>query len=206
MNGRWYWFKMPEGLARSPTMLAVASLAKSTPAQVIATFLHVCDYASQQSDRGSLGGFDVHAAATYFGRPVEEIGRILAALTTKDLIVGNIIEWAGFTVGDRVAGDWSMKRRSDYSSPREQDRDERRRQLGALRMRRLRERRRAEALVEAASTAEATTPPVMEVKRDCGERHSNGVRTQTTNHQGDASPAVTSVTRDVTRDAPPCTP
>jgi hypothetical protein len=46
----------------------------------------------------------------------------------------------------------------------------------------------------------------MEVKRDCGERHSNGVRTQTTNHQGDASPAVTSVTRDVTRDAPPCTP
>jgi hypothetical protein len=110
MNGGGWWWKFPEGFSSSPTVVSVAKEAGSNPQMVLTVYVHPNDHASQQPDRGSLAGFDAGWIVTLCKASTNQVWAIHAALTRRGVIVGNMQEVYGFTIGDRMSGDWPQRR------------------------------------------------------------------------------------------------
>lgn len=80
------WFRSWHGAPTDPKWLVVARKAQVAPGVVSAVFWALMDYASQNTDRGSVEGFDVETYAAFTGWEESEIIAVLAAMTNKGII------------------------------------------------------------------------------------------------------------------------
>jgi len=75
-------------------LVTVAKRSETQPGVACAVWWALLDYASQNSDRGSVAGFDCEFAATFFGWPEETIERVIGAMRDKGLLTGDhITNW-----------------------------------------------------------------------------------------------------------------
>lgn len=80
------WFRSHHGAPTDPKWQLIARRAGAPTCAVVALFWQLLDYASQQSDRGSVAGFDIEVAALYLGIDDDIAEGILSALRDKGLI------------------------------------------------------------------------------------------------------------------------
>lgn len=89
------WFKHYDGMVDDPKWLVVAAEAGAPRAVVSVTFAKLCEHANKAAERGSIAGFDARSIAIFFETSVEVVERVIAALRTLGLVVGNKIRaWA----------------------------------------------------------------------------------------------------------------
>lgn len=101
------WFRSWHGAPTDPKWLVVAKRAKVAPGMVSAVAWALFDYASQNTDRGSVDGFDVETYATFTGWEDEQIEAVIDAMRSKGII----------TTDDRLSSwDKRQPKREDPSS------------------------------------------------------------------------------------------
>lgn len=83
------WWRSWHGAPTDAKWLLIASKAKVKPGVVSAIFWALCDYASQNEERGSVSGFDRETYAVFSGFDLAQIDSVIAALTEKQLIDGD---------------------------------------------------------------------------------------------------------------------
>lgn len=88
------WFRSWHGAPTDPKWILIARKANSTPVVVSAIVWALFDHASQESDRGSVAGFDQETYAAWAGIDDDEVARVVKALTDKGIIVnGRLTAW-----------------------------------------------------------------------------------------------------------------
>ncbi len=103
------WFRSWHGAPTDNKWLVIAKRAGVAPMMVSATFWALLDYASQQSERGSIAGFDVETYALWAGVEESDILAVLDAMRAKGVI----------TDGDTLAAwDKRQPKREDDSAER----------------------------------------------------------------------------------------
>lgn len=103
------WFRSWHGAPTDAKWLVIARRAGVTPLMVSAVFWALLDYASQQTERGSVAGFDVETYATWAGVEEADILAVLDAMRAKGVI----------TDGDTLsAWDKRQPKREDSSAER----------------------------------------------------------------------------------------
>lgn len=80
------WFRSWHNAPTDTKWLLIARRAKTVPGIVGYVFWSLEDYASQNTDRGSVKGFDIETCAAYSGFDEATITAIIAALTEKGVI------------------------------------------------------------------------------------------------------------------------
>lgn len=85
------WFRSWHGAPTDAKWIVVARRAGEgvTPGHVAAVWWYLMDYASQNTPRGSLDGFDVEVCAASYGWDRDVVAGIVEALKSKYLIVEN---------------------------------------------------------------------------------------------------------------------
>lgn len=84
------WFRSHHGAPTDPKWMAVARRADTQPGVVAAVWWALMDHASRnESDRGSVAGFDTEALACFFGWEQPTIDAVVAALREKGMIDGD---------------------------------------------------------------------------------------------------------------------
>jgi hypothetical protein len=199
-----YWWKSPDDLpSHAP---AIAAEADSTLWVVVATYSLAGSYASRQRDggqRGSIAGLDWPGLADTRNVPCREVYRVLAALTRRGWIAGDLHEiedelGGRHVIGDRMSGDWPQCRSGSGHGAAQtaEDPAARKKRLSAIRSRNYRARLRQR---HAASVTR--DPPSRAPKQQVLEASAlDASRSCVTQHHAAASRSVTQ------RDAPPCTP
>jgi hypothetical protein len=99
------WLKHHHGAALDAKWLAVADMAGSTPANVWSIFSGALEYASEQTERGSIAGLNPQILASFYRIAVDEVRQVLTAL--KEI---------GVLVGDRVTN-WAKRQGTNLGSP-----------------------------------------------------------------------------------------
>lgn len=82
------WFRSWHGAPTDPKWLLIAKRAGVTPGMVSSVFWALLDYASQESDRGSVRGFDAESYAAWAGYEEHQVIDILIAMEGKGVIAG----------------------------------------------------------------------------------------------------------------------
>lgn len=103
------WFRSWHGAPTDSKWLFIAQRAKTQPGIVAYVFWSLEDYASQNSDRGSVAGFDVDVCAAFSGFDATVITAVLTAFAEKGIV----------TAEHRLAS-WEKRqpKREDNSTPR----------------------------------------------------------------------------------------
>lgn len=103
------WFRSWHGAPTDNKWLVIARRANTLPGLVGYVFWALEDYASQNTDRGSVKGFDTEVCATYSGIDEDTVQAIIKALHDKGVI----------TPDDRLAA-WEKRqpKREDDSTER----------------------------------------------------------------------------------------
>jgi hypothetical protein len=103
------WLKLYHGDVVSPVYRAVAAATKTRPADVFAIWMANLEFASQNEDRGSVGGLIVGDVAEAFAIDIKHTRAIVRELRRR-----------GWIVADRIA-DWQERQENpkrDCSAPR----------------------------------------------------------------------------------------
>ena len=88
------WFRSWHGAPTDPKWLVIGRKANVAPGVVSAIFWALCDYASQEEDRGSIDGFDIETYSAFSGFDEEMVARVIGALADKGLIeAGHLSAW-----------------------------------------------------------------------------------------------------------------
>lgn len=85
------WFRSWHGAPTDPKWLLIAKRAGVKPCHVAYTWWALMDHASQSSERGFVGDFDVETFALFAGMEDSHIEKIIGEMKNKGLIVGNKI-------------------------------------------------------------------------------------------------------------------
>ena len=90
-----HWLRWYHGSVTDPKFIIVARLAKTTPANVIATWACLLETASQASTRGDVTRCNAEVTAVTLGLLQSEIEAIFNAMRAKGLIEnGHLAAWA----------------------------------------------------------------------------------------------------------------
>lgn len=88
------WFRSWHGAPTDSKWLVIARKAGVEPGVVSAIFWALLDHASQNSDRGSVAGFDVETYAAWSGFVDEHVAAVIEAMVAKRVIVdGKLAGW-----------------------------------------------------------------------------------------------------------------
>ncbi len=88
------WFRSWHGAPTDAKWITIGRKAGVAPGIVSAVFWALCDYASQQEDRGNVAGFDPEIYADFSGFSEEDITAVLTALGNKRVIVDDrLVSW-----------------------------------------------------------------------------------------------------------------
>jgi hypothetical protein len=89
------WFKLYHEALDDPKFLGIADRIMSRPGDVFHVFLKLLKRASENDERGSIGGFDEWGEAAWLRITVEEVRRIIGAIRDIGMITGDqITRWA----------------------------------------------------------------------------------------------------------------
>lgn len=88
------WFRSHHGAPTDPKWRVIARKAQCRPGDVVAIFWALLDFASQQTDRGSVAGVDRETMAAAFDFDEEMIAAVIRALEEKGVIKnGRLTAW-----------------------------------------------------------------------------------------------------------------
>jgi len=85
------WFRSWHGAPTDNKWLLIAKRAGVKPIHVSGTWWALLDHASQHSDRGFVGDFDIETFALFAGMEEEHVSRIVTTLRDKGMIVNDCI-------------------------------------------------------------------------------------------------------------------
>jgi len=89
------WFRSWHGAPTDNKWLVIGKRAKVAPGMVSAVAWALLDYASQNSDRGSVEGFDVETYAMFTGWDESQVEAVIGAMQSKGVITedGRLASW-----------------------------------------------------------------------------------------------------------------
>lgn len=88
------WFRSWHGAPTDNKWLLIAKRAGVKPIHVSGTWWALLDHASQHSERGFVGDFDIETFALFAGMEEEHVSRIVTTLRDKGMIVDDrIVKW-----------------------------------------------------------------------------------------------------------------
>lgn len=89
------WWRSWHGAPTDTKWLVIGRKAGVTPGIVSAVFWALCDYASQNKERGSIVGFDVETYSAFTGFSEEDVNSVISALNEKGLVEdGFLVNWS----------------------------------------------------------------------------------------------------------------
>jgi hypothetical protein len=80
------WFRSWHGAPTDPKWLVIARRAGVAPGMVSAVFWALMDYASQNSERGNVDGFDIETYALWAGWDEVQVEAVIEAMRSKGVI------------------------------------------------------------------------------------------------------------------------
>jgi len=110
------WFRSWHGAPTDNKWLLIAKRAGVKPIHVSGTWWALLDHASQHSERGFVGDFDVETFALFAGMEEEHVSRIVTTLRDKGMIVDDRIgQWSKRQPKreDETAGDRQRRHRAE---------------------------------------------------------------------------------------------
>lgn len=106
------WFRWFHGTTSDPKLAVVAKRSKQPRHVVLACWAVLLEYASEQDNRGDIGGIDLEIMAVTLDLDIEQVESVLTAMRDKDMIEGDhlsawekrqpTVEKYDYTANDRL--------------------------------------------------------------------------------------------------------
>jgi hypothetical protein len=88
------WWRSWHGAPMDNKWLVISARSGVKAGIVSAVFWELCDFASQNGERGSIEGFDVEVYSIFSGFSEDEINAVIKALNDKEIIKDNkLVNW-----------------------------------------------------------------------------------------------------------------